>query len=217
MTGNLIIDCKRVESNPTEPVTGQEIKDHLIITSSDDDALLARMNIQCRKAIEDYCNISIVTKTITLIADLYKDWELPYGPVTGSLGVETRTGTDGSGPGQYSTLTSGWTTDGNEFLTFQPPKIGNFNPGAPFVGYFQWGPYATPSRPQSYVNRYKITYTAGYSPVPDGLKLAILNEIAYRYENRGGDPNLRASAFTQQGVCEPARILADPYNRMLWI
>jgi hypothetical protein len=145
-------------------------------------------------------------QTVTLIADLFKEWELPYGPVTGLLSVKTRTGNEGSGPGTYETLSSGWTYDGNDFVTFTPAPTGGFNPGAPFTGHFQWGPY---SSDRSLVNRYKIVYTSGYANVPDALKLAILNEITYRYENRGSEAQL-------EGICFAARTMAEPYKRTLW-
>jgi Phage gp6-like head-tail connector protein len=206
---NRIIDIKRVESSPTEPLDLTQVKAHLIITSTDDDTLLTALITQCRKAVEEYCAISIVAKTVTMTADLCKEWELPYGPVTGIQSVATRTGGEGSGPGVYATQNSGWTTDGEEFLSFSPAIAGGFNPGAPFTGFFQWGPYASPHG-RGY-NRYKIVYTAGYSTVPEPLKLAILNEIAYRYEKRGEarDPN-------DMGICLFARVIADPYKRLLW-
>jgi hypothetical protein len=201
---NRIIDIKKVESSPAEPLILQEIKQHLIITSTDDDNYLSDLNVQCRKAIEEYCAVSIVQKTITLIADLGKEWELPYGPVTGIQLVATRTGSEGSGPGTYETLTSGWGQDGSDFLTFIPSPAGGFNPGAPFTGHFQWGPYASS---QSCINRYKIIYTTGYIVVPDALRLAILNEISFRYENRGNQGT---------GICEAAKAIAQPYKRELW-
>lgn len=204
---NRIIDIKRVESSPTEPVTLAQVKSHLIITSTDDDTMLTALITQCRQAIEEYCALSIVPKTITLIADLCKEWELPYGPVTGIQGVATRTGTEGSGPGTYATATTGWSYEGQEFLTFIPSGAGGFNPGEPFRGYFQWGPYASPYGQVPY-NRYRIIYTAGYATVPDGLKLAILNELSFRYENRGN--------VAMTGICEAAQILANPYQRKLW-
>lgn len=204
---NRIIDIKRVESSPTEPLILAQVKAHLIITFTDDDTLLTALITSCRKAIEEYCAISIVTKNVTLIADLCKEWELPYGPVTGLQGVFTRTGTEGSGPGTYATQTSGWTTEGEEFLSFVPFGPYGFNPGVPFTGFFQWGPYATyPSFPY---NRYKIVYTAGYGTVPEPLKLAILNEIAFRYERRG-----ETGEF--EGICLTARMIAGPFQRKLW-
>lgn len=207
MPSNRIIDIRRTESNPSEPLTLTQVKAHLIITSTDDDTMLTELITQCRKSVEDYCAISIVVKTITLIADLCKEWELPYGPVTGIQGVLTRTGNEGSGPGTYETQTSGWTTDGDEFLSFSPAAGGGFNPGSPFTGHFQWGPYASPYG--FGINRYKIIYTAGYTTVPEPLKLAILNEIAFRYEHRGEGDEFN-------GICLAAQRIAEPFKRMLW-
>jgi hypothetical protein len=204
---NRIIDIKKQELNAVEPLSLDEVKKHLIITFNDDDDYLTSLITQCRRAVEEYCAISIVQKTITLIADLYKEWELPYGPVTGILSVSTRTGTEGSGPGTYETQTSGWATDGSEFISFTP-AVGGFNPGSPFTGFFQWGTYASE---RSMVNRYKIIYTTGYSTFPEALKLAIMNEIAFRYELKGNNVDLK-----DFGICFPSRTIADPYKRQLW-
>lgn len=206
MPANRIIDIKRVEGSVTEPVTLTQAKAQLIITFTDDDTKITELITQARKAIEEYCAISIVPKTVTLTAYLYTCNELPYGPVTGLQSVQTRTGTEGSGPGTYATQTSGWDTAGEEFLTFNPSGAGGFNAGAPFTGYFQWGPDASPYGYGG--NMYRLVYTAGYGTVPEELKLAIMNEIAYRYEHRGEGEI--------KGICEAARIIADPHKRQLW-
>ena len=194
---NNYIDIKRVELNPTEPVSLDEAKAQLIVTGTDDDNFIDGLITICRKAVENYCNISIAAKTITLVADLFNEWELPYGPVTGIQSVQTRTSTQGSGLPTYATLTSGWGLDGTEFLTFIPASgvdaIGNY----PIATNFGVAPY-----------RYKIQYTAGWPDCPNDLRQAILTEIAYRYENRGD--------LAAPGVCESTRILADPYVRQLW-
>lgn len=194
---NNYIDIARSESSPTEPVTLTEAKAQCIVTYSDDDTLLTNLITICRRAVENYCNISIAAKTITLVADLFNEWELPYGPVTGIQSVQTRTSTQGSGLPTYTTLTSGWGLDGTEFLTFIPASgidaIGNY----PIATNFGVAPY-----------RYKIQYTAGWPDSPEDLRQAILTEIAYRYENRGD--------LAAPGVCESTRILADPYVRQLW-
>lgn len=196
---NRIIDIKQVENSPTEPVTLQQVKDQLIITFTDDDALLTRLITQARRAIENYCAVSIVAKTVTLTADLFVSKELPYGPVTGIQAALTRSGTQGSGPTVYETSTSQWQTDGEEFLSFSPPACGDFNINSPYRGIEE----------PNYPNRWKIVYTTGYNPVPDDLKLAILNEVAFRYENKGNQ--------NDKGVCsEAAQALAFPYKRLLW-
>lgn len=204
---NNILDIKRTESSPTEPCTLTEAKAQLIVTYSDDDTLITGLITKARKAIENYCNISIVAQTVTMIADLYNEWELPYGPVTGITGVQTRTGTEGSGPGTYATQTTGWGTDGTQFLSFIPSGAGGFNPGEPFRGYFQWGEYASPYG-QTPGNRYKITYNTGYSVVPDDLKQAVLVQIVFLYEHKGEEMGVAMS--------DQARVMAEPYLRKLW-
>jgi len=186
---NNIIDLKRVESSPVEPCTLAQLKAQAIITFSDDDTLLNSLIIKARKVIENYCNISIVYKTITLIADLFNEWELPYGPVTGIVSVQTPTGTQGSGPPNYETVTSGWNQEGEEFISFVPA-----------------GTVFQTIKPSG--TRYRIVYTAGYSVVPDDLIQAVLAQATWLYEHRGEGT---------EAICEQAQKLADPYIRVLWL
>ena len=120
MAKNLIIDVRQTESGGSEPVSLTEIKAQAIITYSDDDTLLTRYGILARRAVENFCNISIVSKTVTLTAILLTEWELPYGPVTGINSVKTGGVNEGSGPLSYSTASSGWNIDGLDFVTFIP-------------------------------------------------------------------------------------------------
>lgn len=45
-------------------------------------------------------------------------------------------------------------------------------------------------------NNLKFTYTCGYTTIPNDLKIAILDQVSYDYENRGLDAN--------SGICEKA-------------
>ena len=214
MAKNNIIDIGKVETG-SEPVTLAQIKEQCIVTFDDDNTLLTRLGKLARTAVENYCNISIIGKTVTLIADLYNEWELPYGPVVAVTSVKSRSTNEGSGPLVYSTLETGWATDGVEFKTFIPGGANSFNPSELFRGYFQWGHYASPYGQPAPYNRYQITYTTGYTTVPDDLKQAILMQVAYMYERRGEEP---AAACQWSGnICEEARLLANPYIRQAWI
>lgn len=206
---NNIIDVKRTPSTPVpELITVAEAKAQAIVTYSDDDTLFASLIQKAIKAIENYCNISINPYSVILTADLYNEWELPYGPVTGINAVQTRTALEGSGPPTYSTQQTGWSQDGQQFVTFIPAPAGGFLGGGPFRGYFQWGPYASGYGGGSWENRYRITYTTGYGvTMPDDLKQACLVQCAWLYEHRGEE---------SISVCEAARILADPFKRTLW-
>jgi len=55
----------------------------------------------------------------------------------------------------------------------------------------------------------KLVYTVGYTVIPAELKLAILNEIAYRFAHKG-DENLGVQ------ICEASRSLAEPFRRYAW-
>ena len=214
MAKNLIIDVRQIESGGSEPVSLTEIKAQAIITYSDDDTLLTRYGILARRAVENFCNISIVSNTVTLTAILFTEWELPYGPVTGINSVKTGGVNEGSGPLSYSTASGGWNTDGLDFVTFIPAGANSFNTSSPFRGYFQWGRFASPYG-VSGETRYQIVYTTGYSTVPQDLKQAVLLQCAYLYEHRGEE----AAAGSQWAgnLCEDAKLLSEPYKRQAWL
>lgn len=186
-----------------EPVSLTDVKAHLRVDFTDDDTLLTAMITAARQAVEDYCHISLVQKTVTLtleareqlrsifaqpfqVRESANSFELPYGPVK-SVDLVTSIGTDGVTV-QVCALNQDYFVTGVSFKTI---KIANNFPNNILV------------------------YTVGYGTLPGPLRLAILCEIAYRYENRGEGGNVqRATAFTKQGVCEAARVLAESYKRL---
>lgn len=186
----------------SEPVSLDEAKAHCRIDFDDDDALVGALITAARQAIEDYCHISIVPKTITLtleaaeqlrsifaqpyqVREQWNSFELPYGPTQAVLSV-TSIGSDG-------TTVLSCVLNQDYYLTgvaFKTIKIIN-----------------------SFSNNI-LVYTVGYATVPQALKQAILNEVAYRYESRGEGGNVRATAFTEQGVGIAAQVIAAPFRRM---
>src|SRR5204863_95683 len=180
----------------TEPVTLAEVKTHLNITDSDNDIKLTALITQCRRAIEEYCNISIIFKRVVLVAEFQEEWQLPYGPVIGLEGVESQESTIGSGMPSYKTLESGWQQEGDMFWA-------GFN-----TDWFGWADYEARSRRvgNRFLQRLRLTYTVGYDVVPQSLKLGILNEIAYRYTHLGDNETIN----------EEAKTLVQPYMK-LWL
>lgn len=186
----------------TEPVSLAEAKAQCRVDFSDDDAFISALITSARMAMEDYTHTSIVPKVITLtlkaeeqlrsifaqpfqVREQWNEFELPYGPALSILSV---TSIDSDGTTILSlTLNQDYFVTGSLFKTIR--IINSFSNNI-------------------------LVYNAGYTVLPAPLKQAILNEIDYRYENRGEGSNVRATAYTEQGVCIAARILADPYRRL---
>lgn len=192
-----------------EPVSLAQAKTHCRVDFPDDDDYFAALIPQCRAAIESYCNISIVTKALTVtvtnacgqpewnsynrvsrwdyafygLTMAGKWFELPYGPVKSIVSVTM--------------------TDRATIMVLTPN-----------VDYFSRGVLFKELMLNSWSETALIIYYTGYDTVPQDLKLAILNEIAFRYELRGDI----ASRYAQQnvGICEAAQYLADKYRR-IWV
>jgi uncharacterized phiE125 gp8 family phage protein len=173
----------------TELVSLADAKSHLRIDSSDEDTLLTALVAQCIRRIENYCSVSIGAQTRIWTYDSDGDEEeIPYGPITSITSAKLLTDAT-TVPVTYDTYEEGdyWCTDGEDFKTFEPFATG----------------------------RWKLEYVCGYTSatLPADLKLAILHEIAYRYENRGDKG--KQYAVEVVGVCESAKIFAAPYRRVL--
>lgn len=191
---NSIVDLKISYSTPlsgiTEPVTLQEVKDHLEISFSDRDAYITRLIREVREYAERLCDISLVEKTIVMVADWFTEHELPFPPHKTISKVEVKTGMNASGA-TYSTLVPGvdYWIDGDD------SKV---------LGLFSSG-------------RIRVTYEAGPATtddIPTGLKLAILNELAWRFENRGDNIEQRRTNYINSEAQE--RNMWQLYKNVSW-
>lgn len=132
---NRTIDLRRVVDLGSEFITLTEAKTQLRVTFTDDDTEITALITKARKAVENWCNISIVYQRIQFIGDLYVNWGLPYGPVIGIESVENPLSNQGSGPVTYEVDSDIWWQWDGDFFSPTPFK------------------------------RYRITYTAGnYCP-----------------------------------------------------
>lgn len=171
-----VIDKAITELTSTELVSRTEVKTHLNITDTGWDSEIDVLITQCRKAVEDYTGRSLIYKRITIYADYQGEWWLPFPPVIGLEYVGSKDGTVGSGIPSFTTVDE-WQITGGESPKFTSPLN----------------------------DLHKITYTAGYTTLPANLKLALLNEIYYRFENKG--------QTRVDGLCDAARALAAPFVR----
>lgn len=205
MLQNFFIGIDQEESYVIiEPVSLAEAKAHCYITHSEDDDYLGNFLIlACRSAVENYCQISLVEKTVTASLKIennirlsdpsgYLDsrdndniFELPYGPVK-----EIASATMKSSNGCLIPMVENqdYLLSGNLYKSMIINSTGDI----------------------------VLVYKTGYANmIPHDLKLAILNEIAFRYELRGDKTN----RYAQQnvGACESAAFLADKYRRLAWL
>lgn len=188
-----------------EPVSLAEAKAHLFIESSftTDDTYLTALITQARNAVENFCNISIQNKINTLTCSIQsnagpykKDWDrgffnnIPYNNDWFELPY---------GPIKYVLSVTG--VDQN--------TVTNLAAG---VDYFIQGAQFKDIQFNNSLLNFIIVYQTGWPVIPPGLKLAILNEIAFRYENRGDNTN----RYAQQnvGLCEASEYLAFPFKRL---
>mgnify|MGYP006951125171 CR=1 FL=1 len=140
--------------------------------------------------IENFCNISIVTKTVDVIVNVcylnkrekFISFELPFCPYTdSSLIVKYKNGLK-------STDYQDQVFDQDYFLSgLDYPVLSLIVPG-----------------------EYKLSYSTGFTTVPEDLLRAIKEEVAFRYENRG-DERL------PEGMCEMALESCFSYKRMSWL
>lgn len=82
---------------------------------------------------------------------------------------------------EYTTLT--------EYVNYAFSKTQNnirpilvVSPPPEVIGYIPYGSRSNPIFPEA-INGYRITYTAGYETLPEDLKLAVLDLIAYYIKN----------------------------------
>lgn len=189
---NNIIDVQFDETGATEYLTLTQLKAHLQITYTDDDTYLTELITATRQAIERFCNISLVEKTVTLFADLYCERELPFGPVASITSASLKTDI-----GTYTTQTANtdYELDGitGGFQVFRPLVSG----------------------------RWKIIFTAGYEAanVPADIILDHKRIGGYCYEHKGDDPltSLQGGQGRPKGLDEALELFASRHRRLTWV
>lgn len=152
----------------TLAVTTAEVKEHIRLTHSLEDSVLAIYIKSAQRYIEEYCNICLIGGTVTQI--FYNGWpdhyySLSVGNVSAVTSISYNTIDD---------VASFTTVSSTEYLTdkaFNRARIFPLNDG--------W-PDAAPTQ-------VKIIYTSGWADaasVPAEIKEAIFLIVADMYENR---------------------------------
>lgn len=191
-----------VATPPTsEPVTVSEMKLHLRVDHSEEDALIATLISSARQYVEEYCQITLMTTNLQLVSDLWPTMDtgikpdtilLPMPPLQSNVVTITYKGSDGSTNNLDDSL-----YDVDIYST----------PGRVFPVYGEEWPDLR-AEPHAVV----ITYVAGYSSaanVPAALKTAIKMVAADWFRNR--ETNIQGTIVTElplgvQSILAPYRI-----------
>jgi uncharacterized phiE125 gp8 family phage protein len=168
---------KEVIEPVEEPVTLDEVKEHLRIDFEDDDDYLDRLISSVRAEVETSTGLSLIARTITTtVGNVNANYSLPYGPVTGAITVKDSDGVN------VNTDFYAFTDDLFPSLTTSQTQSYFY----PITGGVIIEPtYRT-------FPKWTFSYTAGYTrdTIPEDLKQGIIEKIAFRYEHRG-DENIK--------------------------
>jgi len=151
-----------------EPVTLQEVKDHLRIVIADDDTILAFTIQSAREHVEDMISRALITQTWELVLNRFPSIiDLPYPPLQTVASIVY---IDSDGLQQ--------TLDPSVYAVDTKNTPGRVRPA-----YDQSWPATRKD-----INTVTITYTAGYgnatTDVPGPIRSALLLLIGHLYENR---------------------------------
>jgi hypothetical protein len=167
----------------TEPVTLAQAKEYARIDGSSEDSLITSLITMARTHCESYIGKCIVLKTVTITSFTYPyQFQMPYGPLTNEANISKCVTLDQNG--------------------VETPLVYQVNAGL-FPKLFILG------GAQSY--KFKLIYSAGFTTVPEDIKLAIKMLVNTLYERREDFSDLQAIE-SPLGV----KALLMPYKTYNW-
>jgi uncharacterized phiE125 gp8 family phage protein len=167
----------------TEPITLAEAKEYAKIDGSTEDTLITSLIKAARLHCESYMGKAIIRKTVTIDSFSFPyQWQIPYGPLVSS-----------------SDITKVVTIDQNNVETALNYQVN--------IGSFP--KIAITSGDQSF--KFKMIYVAGFTTVPEDIKLAIKMMVNTLYERREDFSDLQAIP-SPLGV----KALLMPYKTYNW-
>jgi uncharacterized phiE125 gp8 family phage protein len=169
----MILYSRVIEVPDGEPVSLDEVKEHLEIQTDTKDAMLYRLISVARQLCEAYTGLSFVTQRRKIVMDRFscRDIKVPYGPVQN---IESITYIDSEGDEVVMA--------DDEYALFNNGDMATLRP-------LLDGVYSTWPETSKTDNAVVIIYTAGYDdvsgiPLPELVKQAILMQVASMFENR---------------------------------
>ncbi len=195
---NAVIDV--IEDFPlygyTEPVTLDEVKEYCKIDFNDEDDLLTRLITSSRETLEKYTGLSFVPKILTaILKNECGGIEIPYGPTPYPIDLTTVTDIYGNA------WTASWIKIvGNQFKFLYDP-ISCYVQIMYSAGYISQAEYLT---------------AGGGLIIPEDLRIAIMAQTFFRYQNRGEQLGYSATgvrSYSTLYVCDAAKEYCNRYKR----
>jgi uncharacterized phiE125 gp8 family phage protein len=148
----------------TEPITLAEAKEYARIDGSTEDTLVTSLIKVARLHCESYMGKAIIRKTVTIESFGFPyQWQIPYGPLLAA--------------GDVTKVVTLDQNNAETALNYQL-NVGLF-PKINIIG-----------GAQSY--KFKMIYTAGFTTVPEDIKLAVKMMVNTLYERREDFSDLQA-------------------------
>lgn len=189
MNYNAVISIEDISNESgeiTEPITVQEVKDYLRLEGFTD------TDESTSESLSDFdFDDTLISEAITAVREMFElKCSLSLIPKTLQVVLTNLKGMIELPRGPISSVTGIVNSDGDAIDTDNIKTIGD-----------QWKFLACPT----YENM-TVTYEAGYTTVPKGIKLDLLRAAAYYYMNRGAEV---IQPFVSQ--------LAKKYSRNTWL
>lgn len=150
-------------ANYATVISTSDLKDHLRVTSSDEDALVNSYRTAACQFVENYCNTRLTSQSVYFYAQAFGAiGEFQIGPVISVSAVEYKTSKTGS----YITLDSA-----NYYVEkARVPALIKF--------------MTAPSTDGDALAPIRVTATCGYATTPEALVHAVRLLVAHYFENR---------------------------------
>lgn len=180
---------ENITSLVTEPVTLAEAKAHLRVDHSDDDTYIASLITAAREQAESYCELVIPVQQFKYDLDCFPaSISLPNVPV---ISIDSIAYIDGSGASQPLT----------EYYLSRTPVSASIE-----SAYSESFPVTELGR-----DKVSVTFTAGFSDMPETIKHAIKLIIGSLYEQRED----HAAGITINSVPWSSKALLNTHKRVV--
>lgn len=195
------ISLVRQEVTGVEPITLAEMKQHLRVDFTDDDDLISSLITAAREHAETVTGRSLVTSIWVYGLEAFPyNWQLQTAPARSTINRFAGWWADAQviripqAPLKAIASIRYIPSGGGAYVTLDPSLYvvdTSSNPAVIYPAANQYWPYTWIQH-----NSVLITFTSGYSEVPEVIKTAIKLLVCYWYENRGDDQSKAPQVFS---------------------